>query len=953
VPGLHPGPAPLRELAVRVAPLAGTDAATVLPGLADDPARFALTAQAAALAGPHGPAPGAEDERRLLIVIDQCEQLFTRCDSEPERRGFITALHAAATGNGGTQPRAALVVLVIRADFEARLADYPPLEGAVKDRYLLTAMNELQLRMAITQPAAAAGTTVEPDLVQVLLDEVRARNTADHDGPAAAGPSRAGVLPLLSHALDQAWRSRTGTVLALADYERSGGIEGAIAVSAERAYRQLTPAHQVAARQVFTRLTTSTSGADTVARATRGDLIADKDTAQERDVDTVLEAFAAERLLTLAAGTVEISHEALLTAWPLLRDTWLAETRTDRAIRGRLHGTAEEWARASRDPAFLYSGSRLETAADTAARISSGTRHTPLTQTEKDFLRASELASLRRARRRHGLVAIVLALVVGLAAVSVTAVLAEEGAQHASQVAAGERDMALSDAKANQSEANAGSNASTSLRESIVALSIEPSSAQARFAVQAAAANPQIATISTGNGPLSSVTYSPDGTTLATVGGNGIAQLWNATTGAVVFSPDHKLLAVVDIDGNAVRLIDVAAPSHQIRIPYAAYRGQGAGSVVFSPNGKLLTILGNGYANIPVVGVPLQLWDLSTDPPTPFGHRFDFTYGGATDAAFDSSGHTLAVIDSQYSDGTGPVQLWDVAASPPGAMGGSFASTNGGTVQAALSPDGAMLAAVNVGAADGLGGLGNGSVQLWHVTGGHHSPIGGRFASETQGAIFSPNARLLATIGEQTYQDGYGSSTYSSGPVRLWARSSTTLWLAASAGWYPWCSARTAPSSPPAALTVRCGCGMCRPGSRSAALSPTGPEIRSGRWRSAMGARRWRFMARRRSCGTSVISSTRWHRCARKSGVPSAQPSGPSTRDRDRRTGTSAAGETRQAVAGGGVICPWVVCPAAAKGVVAPQPPWPKGVRVPRTPSGGRPRATNPLGAAAYPRAFS
>jgi WD40 repeat protein len=102
-------------------------------------------------------------------------------------------------------------------------------------------------------------------------------------------------------------------------------------------------------------------------------------------------------------------------------------------------------------------------------------------------------------------------------------------------------------------------------------------------------------------------------------------------------------------------------------------------------------------------------------------------------------------------------------------MGGSFASTNGGTVQAALSPDGAMLAAVNVGAADGLGGLGNGSVQLWHVTGGHHSPIGGRFASDTQGAIFSPNARLLATIGEQAFEDGYGSSTYGSGPVRLWA----------------------------------------------------------------------------------------------------------------------------------------------------------------------------------------
>jgi hypothetical protein len=49
-----------------------------------------------------------------------------------------------------------------------------------------------------------------------------------------------------------------------------------------------------------------------------------------------------------------------------------------------------------------------------------------------------------------------------------------------------------------------------------------------------------------------------------------------------------------------------------------------------------------------------------------------------------------------------------------------------------------------------------------------------------------------------------------------------------------------------------------------------------------------------------------------------------------------------------GVICPWVLS-GAAKGVVAPQPPWPEGVRVPRTPSGGRPRATNPLGRRSLP----
>jgi hypothetical protein len=88
-------------------------------------------------------------------------------------------------------------------------------------------MTERQLRMAITEPAKKADSGVDDDLTEVLLAEVRSR---------APGTSGAGMLPLLSHALDQAWRSRAGQVLTLADYERTGGIEGAVAGSAQRAY---------------------------------------------------------------------------------------------------------------------------------------------------------------------------------------------------------------------------------------------------------------------------------------------------------------------------------------------------------------------------------------------------------------------------------------------------------------------------------------------------------------------------------------------------------------------------------------------------------------------------------------------------------------------------------------------------------------------------------------------
>jgi hypothetical protein len=319
------------------------------------------------------------------------------------------------------QPGLSFAALGIRADFEARCADYPQLAGAVQDRYLVTPMTERQLRMAITEPAKKAGSQVDDDLVEVLLAEMRAGQ------PGAFG---AGMLPLLSHALDQAWRSRTGDAVTLADYERTGGIEGAVASSAQRAYDRLTPGQQAAARQVFTRVTaTSSDGVDTADRVTAAELTDGKTAAEARDVETVLEAFAAERLLTLAADTVEMSHEVLLTAWPLLRDTWLADTHADRIVRTRLHSTAAEWTRRARDPSYLYTGTLLQAATDTAARIGADpAHHPPLSQNERDFLDASQRSRRRRTRSRQGFVAFLVALLIGLSTATVLAV-------HASQQA--------------------------------------------------------------------------------------------------------------------------------------------------------------------------------------------------------------------------------------------------------------------------------------------------------------------------------------------------------------------------------------------------------------------------------------------------------------------------------------------------------------------------------------
>jgi len=332
-----------------------------------------------------------------LLVVDQFEEVFTLCRDDDERRAFIDALLDAAE-------RGTRVVIALRADFYGHCAVYPRLASALEDRQALVGpMSEEELRRAIERPADRAGLLLEPGLVEGILRDV---------------VGEPGALPLLSHSLLETWKRRSGRMLTLIGYLQAGGVQGAIAKTAETVYREsLTPEQQALARNIFLRLTELGEGTeDTRRRVAVAELTPRAD--QRDDVGEVLRTLADARLVTIGEGTVEVAHEALIRHWPTLR-AWLNEDREGRLLHRRLTEAAHEWEVTGHDAALLFRGTRLAGASDWALA-----HNAELNELEREFLSASreaELHEIETTRRRNRRLRVLLA---GTAAALVVAIVA-------------------------------------------------------------------------------------------------------------------------------------------------------------------------------------------------------------------------------------------------------------------------------------------------------------------------------------------------------------------------------------------------------------------------------------------------------------------------------------------------------------------------------------------------
>ncbi len=285
---------------------------------------------------------------RLLLMVDQFEEVFTLCPKEEERRRFLALLTQVAE-----IPDSALaIVTTIRADFLESCLSYELLTRLIqKEAVYMPPLVGADLGQAIVKPAELQGYGFEEGLLAAILQHI-------------VGQEK-GCLPLLQFALTELWerRDRLTYQLTLAQYNQQGGVIGALNRYAEQMYQSVSEQKRDWIKRIFLKLVrTREDGKDTRQRQLKQKLleISGDDPVDQQAINNVLNELINGRLLVTGKDTdreawVDLAHEALMEGWKRFA-LWREENRELRSLTDRIEDALREWQKNPRDENLMMGG---------------------------------------------------------------------------------------------------------------------------------------------------------------------------------------------------------------------------------------------------------------------------------------------------------------------------------------------------------------------------------------------------------------------------------------------------------------------------------------------------------------------------------------------------------------------------------------------------------------------